>query len=286
MSDAADPCTVADALARAAGRLRQAGHGEARREARTLLAFAMGRDPAYLFAHPEAELPDAAAYTALVERRAAGVPIQHLTGRQEFFGREFRVSPAALIPRPETEGVVEAALAVMPSGAALDVVDVGTGSGCIAVTLALERPLARLRAIDISAPALALARENAARLGATVDFLAGDLLAPLPPAPALDLVVSNPPYVAAAEFEELADEVREHEPRLALLAGAEGTEIYARLIPQAAARLRPGGWLVLELGYRSADAVRRMLPDRDWTAVDIRPDLAGWDRVLRAQRDA
>ncbi|HUX68412.1 MAG TPA: peptide chain release factor N(5)-glutamine methyltransferase [Terriglobales bacterium] len=274
--------TLRQLLVQAAAALERAGVAEPRLTAAVLLAHRLGRDRAYLYAHSEAELPaeEQAAWERLIARRAAGAPLQYLTGEQEFYGRRFQVSPAVLIPRPETELVVEAALERLPPDAPARIVDVGTGSGCIAVTLALERPQAEVVATDRSSAALAVARANAAALGARVAFVETDLLAGL--AGPFDLIVSNPPYVAEAELATLQPEVREHEPRAALVAGPLGTEIYARLIPQAQAALRPGGWLVLELGYESAAAVRELL-GAGWGEVETRRDLQGWERVLVAQ---
>ncbi|MGH9476203.1 MAG: peptide chain release factor N(5)-glutamine methyltransferase [Terriglobales bacterium] len=275
--------TLRQHLAEAAAGLQRAGVAEPRLTAEVLLASLLGQNRSYLYAHPEQPLEAAAAahWQALVEARAAGTPLQYLTGVQEFCGRPFLVTPAVLIPRPETEQVVQAALEHLPPAAAARVVDVGTGCGCIAVTLALERPQARVAATDISAAALAVARANAANLGAPVAFARADLLAGL--GGPFDLVVSNPPYVAEAELAALQPEVRAHEPRLALVAGPAGTEIFARLIPQAAAALRPGGWLVLELGYTAAGVVRGLLGHR-WDQVATRRDALGWKRVLTARR--
>jgi len=273
-------------LAQAAPALERAGVAAPRLTAEVLLAHSLGKERSFLYAHPEAE-PDASAlarFADWIERRAAGVPLQYLTGEQEFYGRLFQVTPAVLIPRPETELVVEAALEHLPDRESqpLRLADVGTGSGCLAITLALERPQAAVTATDTSAAALEIARANATRLGACVDFLACDLLETVPGP--FDLIVSNPPYIAAAQWDSLQREVRDHEPRAALIAGPDGTEVYARLIPQAAARLRPGGWLVLELGYESAGAVRALLDDTRWSAIETRRDLQGWERVLVARR--
>lgn len=269
-------------LAEAAARLGAVGVPQPRLTAEVLLAHLLRRERGFLYAHPEQELTpgETAAFTALLQRRAAGEPLQYLTGVQEFHGRPFAVSPAVLIPRPETELVVAAALDLLPLAAPARVVDVGTGSGCIAVTLALERPCATVIATDISPAALALARRNAAALGARVEFVESDLLAAAPGP--FDLVISNPPYIAEGDWPALQREVRDHEPRTALLAGLAGTEIYARLIPQAHAALRPGGWLVLELGYDSAPAVRALLAGGEWSRVATRRDEQGWERVLTA----
>lgn len=273
--------TLREALTAAARALEAAGVAEPRLTAEVLAARAVGRERAWLYAHGDEALDAEASrqLEAWMTRRAAGEPLQYITGVQEFMGREFRVGPAVLIPRPETELVAEAALERMANSAR--VADVGTGSGCLAVTLALERPGAEVFATDISPAALELARANARTLGARVTFVQGDLLAGVEGE--FDLIVSNPPYVAEAELVNLQREVREHEPRLALVAGPLGDEIYARLIPQAATRLRPGGWLVLELGYGSETPVRRML-GAGWSEIETQRDLQGWVRVLQARR--
>lgn len=271
--------------------------------AELLLMHVLGRDRAWLYSHPE-ELLDAGAgekFFALVARRAAGEPTQYLTGKQEFWGFEFEVTPAVLIPRPETEHVVEVALERVRSrrtragaesaDAALRIVDVGTGSGCIAVALASELATAEIVATDISEGALEVARRNAARLGFAnhVRFVRGDLLEPLLSAgagtsPGFDLVVSNPPYIGRHEEAGLMREVRDHEPREALFGGATGVEIYSRLVEQAACVLRRGGVVVMELGHDSAEHVRGIF-ERDvrWSQVSISLDLAGIERVAAAQ---
>ncbi|MGH9540501.1 MAG: peptide chain release factor N(5)-glutamine methyltransferase [Terriglobales bacterium] len=255
----------------------------ARTDAELLLLAVLGRERAYLYAHPEAEPSEdeRREYARLIAARAAGQPVQYLTGRQEFYGREFRVTPAVLIPRPETELLVAAALEKLPSGANAQVLDAGTGSGAIAATLALERPAARVVALDRSWAALAVARGNAARWNARAAFVAADWLAPLR-AGVLDMIVSNPPYVADNELPELAREVREFEPREALVAGPSGLESYRTLLPQARRALRPGGWLILEIGYRAGAAMRAMLAD--WQEVELRRDWQGWERIALARR--
>lgn len=277
------PTTLRLLLRQATAALEHARRPEPRLDAEVLLARVLERERAWLYAHAEAEPGERSAerYRALIARRAAGEPLQYLTGVQEFYGRPFAVSPAALIPRPETELLVEAALEAMEAGRPMRVLDVGTGSGCIAVTLALERPHAIVIATDRSRPALALARRNAQALGARVELVEADLMAGL--GGAWDVIVSNPPYVAEGELAGLQTEVRDHEPHAALIAGPAGTEVYARLIPAAHAGLRRGGWLVLELGYAAAESVRAMLGD-GWEEVGVRPDLQGWPRVLVARK--
>ena len=263
--------------------------------AELLLMHATGRDRAWIYAHPEAELDEQRAkiFFALIARRASGVPTQYLTGRQEFWGLEFEVTPAVLIPRPETEHVIEVALERLDerSGAKRDewlrIADVGTGSGCIAVALAKELSNARIVATDISAEALKIAMRNAEKHGVNqrVRFVQCDLLESAEcESQAFDLVVSNPPYVARAEENELAREVREHEPHTAIFGGATGTEIYGRLIAQASERLRPGRLLVMEIGYGASEGVRAMLDVDSWTDIRVTKDLAGIARVVSAER--
>jgi release factor glutamine methyltransferase len=252
----------------------------ARLDAETLLAHALRRERVWLFAHPEDELDRNAwiHFGRYLHERLQGKPTQYITKRQEFYGRPFRVTPAVLIPRPETEHAVEATLARARPGAL--VVDVGTGSGAIAVTVALESA-ARVVALDVSYDALGVASENARALGARLTFACGDLLSSIRRR-TVDIVVSNPPYVAFADKDGLQREVRNWEPHIALFAGNDGNAIYRRLIEHSQVVLRPGGFLILELGYRSLAAVRDMLGP-GWVEVAAEPDLAGIPRVLAAQ---
>jgi release factor glutamine methyltransferase len=270
--------------------------------AELLLMHALGRDRTWLYTHSEDAVDPAAEerYFALVARRAAGEPTQYLTGKQEFWGLEFEVTPAVLIPRPETEHVVEVALERLGArgikirldtgepSAPLRIADVGTGSGCLAVALAHELPHAEIVATDISAPALEVARRNAARHGvlSRIHFLETNVLEGLlHEAGRFDLIVSNPPYVARNEANTLEREVREHEPHTALFGGPTGVEIYDRLIEQAGMLLRSGGILVLELGYNSAEHVGAILAAQSrWADIRITNDLAGIPRVIAAER--
>ncbi|MGB8542606.1 MAG: peptide chain release factor N(5)-glutamine methyltransferase [Candidatus Acidiferrales bacterium] len=274
-----------------------------------LLMHALGRDRTWLYTHSEFVLDAAATekYLGLISRRAAGEPTQYLTGRQEFWGLEFEVTPAVLIPRPETEHVMEVALARLGPGGfkihldsglpreKLRIADVGTGSGCLAVALAYELPHAEIFATDISAPALEVARRNAARhnVGDRIHFLQTNLLDGLADDVAssgkksrgFDLIVSNPPYVGREESVQLQREVRDYEPHEALFGGPIGVELYARLIDEAGSVLRSGGILVLELGYNSAEHVRAILAEQKcWTNVTFTKDLAGIPRVAAADR--
>ena len=281
MTAAAEPAATVEALLEhARRRLAAAAIEEPRRTAESLLGFVIGCERSQLFAHPERALPAERAeqFQRLVARRAGGEPTQYILGMREFFGRDFEVNPAVLIPRPETELLVDWVLETAPEMAR--VLDVGTGSGCIAVTLACERPLWEICATEISEPALEVAENNARRMKARVDFRQGDLTAPFE-GESFDVVVSNPPYVALGDRTTLSREVR-REPAIALFAGDDGLEVYRRLIPAAARALKPGGLLALELGYDSLPGVLAIL--EGWDDIETRPDLAGIPRIVLARR--
>jgi release factor glutamine methyltransferase len=287
--------TLHTALRQACKLLEEASVAAPRLTAEVLLCHAIGCERPYLYSHPEAELSDVVRvhYGRYLHERLAGKPTQYITGHQEFYGRDFLVTPSVLIPRPETEHVVEAALAPIRAANVRErssaearvpvprrIVDIGCGSGAIAVTLSLEMNV-EVVATDISVAALAVAAKNAKHLNARVEFLACDLASAFPPA-SMELVVSNPPYVALADAPELQREVRDHEPHVALFAGETGLEIYARLVKEAERVLRPGGALVMELGFKTSEPVRAMLGPL-WQEVQILPDLAGIPRVLVAR---
>jgi release factor glutamine methyltransferase len=248
--------------------------------AEVLLAHALGQERVYLYAHPEQELSELAwiHYGRYLHQRLKGMPTQYITRRQEFYGRDFRVTSDVLIPRPETEHLVEAALARWTPGAT--VVDVGTGSGAIAVTLALEKD-STVIASDLSPAAVAVARSNAQRLNARVQFFVGDLTSAFVDG-RVDLLVCNPPYVPLTDQPGLQREVRDYEPQLALFGGPTGLELYQRLIVDARRVLRPGGWLLVELGYNSVGPVSEMLQS-GWRDIEVLSDLAGLPRVLAAR---
>ena len=272
--------TVHTALLQGVRLLEDAGIAAPRLTAEVLLAHAIRQERVYLYAHPERELQDVEwlHYGRYLHERLNGKPTQYITGRQEFYGREFRVTPDVLIPRPETEHVVEVALRTAPAAARL--LDVGTGSGALAVTLQLETS-AEAWATDISPSAATVAARNARCLGAWVNVVVCDLMEAIA-ASAMDLIVSNPPYVPIAQREGLQREVRDWEPSVALFAGETGFEIYNRIVADAPRVLRPGGWLVMELGFGTRDYVANLLSG--WQHVRIQPDLAGIPRVIAARR--
>jgi len=253
--------------------------------AELLLMFTIGCERAYLFAHPERELTteEQTRYQAALDQRIRGIPAQYITGHQEFWGMDFLVTSAVLIPRPETELVIETVLKLSTESSSSRIVDVGTGSGCIALALAKEFPLAEIHATDLSSAALEIARANAARhqLDNRIHFRETDLLEGLDPG-TFDFVISNPPYVGESEAEEVQLEVRKFEPRNAVFAGPTGTEVIERLIPQAHAALKPAGWLVIEISGTIADRVKGVLGE--WQQVHITDDLQGIPRVVSAQK--
>jgi release factor glutamine methyltransferase len=337
MSASESQIAVRTALKQGLAQLREAHVPSFTLAAELLLLHVLSRDRTWLYAHPEEQVSsaDAERFFGLLARRAAGEPTQHLTGKQEFWGLEFEVTPDVLIPRPETEHVIEVALDRLAvrerragrkqtlTGEGLQIADIGTGSGCIAITLAKNLPGATIYATDISSPALAVAHGNAKRHSVSdrIHFLESNLLdgfihraaanagislvgaqhaAPLlatdssstprqspvtsHQSPLFDLIVSNPPYIGRREAATLMREVRDHEPEIALYGGEEGYELYADLIAQAAAHLKPGGILVLELGHNSLPAVQPLLDAPTWTNVAVTNDLAGIPRVLAAER--
>lgn len=276
-----EPWTTLKLVAWTQGYFARSGVDAPRLTAELLLAHALGCDRVRLYLDFDKPLAEAelATYRDLVKRRAAGEPTAYLTGRQEFFGRTFKADRRALVPRPETELVVEAALAGLPEDGAL--LDLCTGSGCIAITVALERPRARVVAIDLSNEALGLARENAEALGARVELLQGDLYDPLPPDLRFDVIAANPPYVPSAEVPGLARELS-YEPALALDGGEEGLAVARRLVREAPAHLRPGGALVVEMHESHREVLPRLCREAGLERVEARRDLAGLWRYMVA----
>jgi len=269
------------------------------RDAETLLVHILQCDRAFILAHIDDPLSakHLTQLRSLTTRRAAHEPLQHLTGEQDFFGLTLSVTPDTFIPRPETEILVEAVLnfvAEKPAPThplqipvvALRILDVGAGTGAIPIALATHLPAAKLTAVDISPAALAIARENAARhhLSDRIRFVESHLLAALAGEP-FDIIVSNPPYVSLADAPTLAPEVRDHEPHLALFAGADGLAIYRRLIPQAHAALIPGGLLALEIGFGQSDSVSALLDEKDWHNIRILDDYSAIPRIALAERN-
>jgi release factor glutamine methyltransferase len=284
------------------GQLRDAGVPSFTLAAELLLLHVAGKDRTWLYAHPEDELSpeQELKFFALIASRVAGVPTQYLTGKQEFWGIEFEVTHDVLIPRPETEHVIEVALDRLAvreiragrkqtlSGEGLNIADIGTGSGCIAVALAKDLPGAQFVATDISPRALEVARRNAERAGFAdrIKFVLSNLLDEIPSSQRFQLIASNPPYIGRNEASTLAREVRDHEPETALFGGEEGYELYAGLITQSAGHLEPGGVLVLELGHNSLPAVQPLFESPEWAHVGVTNDLAGIPRVIAAERTA
>jgi len=307
MSPVLDQNSVREVLRQGISHLREANVPSFTLAAELLLLSVIERDRTWLYSHPEEILSSETIerYFALVRRRAEGAPTQHLTGKQEFWGLEFEVTPDVLIPRPETEHLIEVALDRLAvreiragreqklSGQGICLVDVGSGSGCIAIALAKELPVAEIFATDISLPALAIAHRNAARHGMAdrIRFVQSDLLESFiePPdsnyqSPLFDLIISNPPYIGHRESDSLPREVRDHEPPTALFGGEEGYELYSGLVAQSEIFLKPGGLLVLELGHHGLPAVQPLLDTLSWTNIAVTNDLTGIPRVLAAER--
>ncbi|MEX2575449.1 MAG: peptide chain release factor N(5)-glutamine methyltransferase [Halofilum sp. (in: g-proteobacteria)] len=276
--------TIAAALA--AARARLSASPTAALDAELLLAHALGRGRSHLHAWPEAALPPAtqAQFEALVRRRAGSEPIAYLLGQREFWSLDLRITPDVLIPRPETEGLVEIALAQLSASETIapSILDAGTGSGCIALALAHERPDAQVVAVEHSTAALALARQNAERLGVSVEFLQGEWLEPVA-GRRFHVIVSNPPYVRSDDPHLEQGDAR-FEPRAALDGGPDGLDAIRVLATQAGAHLSPGGLLALEHGADEANAVARILTDSGWSAIELHDDLASLPRFVTARQ--
>jgi release factor glutamine methyltransferase len=279
-----DKYSIAEALKEASRVLDGAGVPEARREAGSLLSFVLGKDRTFLISHAEDVVGDDSVnqLREFVERRAAGEPLQYITGVQDFYGREFRVTPDVLIPRPETELLVEAALEVTKADSPV-FCDVGTGSGCIAVTLLCEIAGARAVAVDKSLAALEVAKLNAEKQSVAdrAVFVVSDCFDALDwlQSP-FDLIVSNPPYVSEAALAGLQREVRDHEPLVALSPGADGLSVIRRLLREAPAYLKPNGHLLMEIGFDQGERVRDLVDESIWTLLEVRPDLQCIPRIV------
>lgn len=272
--------TLKTALDQGATLLEKASVAAPRLTAEVLLGHALNKDRVWLYGHSGDELTELCwiHYGRYLYQRAGGKPTQYITRRQEFYGRTFKVTPSVLIPRPETEHVIETAL--RRARHCRRAVDIGCGSGALAITWRIETGASTV-ATDISVPALQVALENAANLGAHVGFVACDLATALPDR-SFDLVLSNPPYIPNPEGPSLQREVRDHEPAIALFGGPTGVEIYERLIADAARLLDSGGWLILEIGYQAQQRVLDLLAAR-WRDAEVDQDLAGWPRVVSAR---
>jgi release factor glutamine methyltransferase len=283
--------SITEAMREATQVLRSRGVPEARREAASLLAFTINRDRAFLLTHPEYLLTaeEASRFRAVVERRAVGEPQQYITGQQEFYGLLFEVTPDVLIPRPETELLVETALRLLDeTNAPHHVCDVGTGSGCIAISILHERTHAlKATGLDISPRALSVAARNAKRHGVDhrLKLIASDCFAAIDLSePRFSMIVSNPPYVAEAALEGLQREVRDHEPRVALTPGTDGLRIIRRLLTDAPRLLFPGGHLLMEIGFDQHAAVNDLIDPRVWLLLDIHRDLQGIPRIVALRK--
>lgn len=280
--------SIGEALRRASQQLDHAGVAEARREAGSLLSHIIGKDRTFLISHAE-ELLDAhqcERFENAIARRAAGEPTQYITGTQDFFGRAFRVTPNVLIPRPETELLVEAALQLMNAGAMI--CDVGTGSGCIAITLLCERRDARAMAVDVSEAALEVARANARELlvQERIEFKVSDCFAALRTGEDFfNVIISNPPYVSANQLPGLQREVRDHEPLVALSPGTDGLTVIKHLLLDAPQFIRANGYLLMEIGFDQGEKVRELVDRNIWTLKEIRPDLQGIPRIVVLQKN-
>lgn len=276
------------ALTSAVDRLESSDVGSPRMNAEVLLMFLLGVNRAYLYADPERELTaeEESRYDEVLAQRATGMPSQYITGHQEFWGLDFIVSPAVLIPRPETEHLVETVLELAREVPRPKLVDVGTGSGCIALALAHELKSAEVYAVDMSAEALEIAHANAVRLqlDRSVQFLRSNVLEALMNTSGFDLVVSNPPYVGFDEADKVQKSVRDFEPRMAVFAGKQGLDVISPLVQQAHTVLKPGGWLAMEIGYSMRDIVVDLLSPTMWEDVRVVPDLQGIPRVVAARK--
>lgn len=276
------PLTLRTALRQGAKLLEEANVSVPKLTAEVLLCHAIGKEKVHLYAHPEAPLSDVQRihFGRYLHERISGKPTQYITHTQEFYGRDFHVTEAVLIPRPETEHLVETALRLVPR--ARQAVDIGCGSGAIGISYHLESQGSPVALCDLSLPALNVASRNARTLNAQVSFHQADFGSALR-RESVDLILCNPPYIPSGDEANLQKEVRDFEPSLALYGGESGVEPYAIVINQAIRALARNGWLIFELGYQGLDAVRAMLDDSTWTQVEVVHDLAGWPRVLAAR---
>ena len=281
------PISIAEAILQGANKLRKAGVPEARREAGSLLAFLLDKDRTFILSHAEDPISgeQETLFQEFLDSRAQGEPAQYITGRQDFYGLEFEVTPAVLIPRPETELLIEAALKLVGASEIGSFCDVGTGSGCIAITLLSQLPQAHAIAVDVSASALEIAKRNAARhkVSDRIEFMLSDCFDSVPQQ-TFDLIVSNPPYVAEDAVATLQREVRDFEPRVALTSGADGLDVIRRLVVDAQRYLNPGGHLLFEIGFDQHEAVGNLIDAQVWELLDIHQDLQGIPRTVALRR--
>jgi len=279
--------TVRNALADATAALAKSELTQARLEAGSLLSHAMNRERTFILAHPEYVLdPDLLAmFESFVSRRAAGEPLQYITGHQEFFKLDFEVTPDVLIPRPESEAIVEAAMELLPKARPSRLADAGTGSGCLAISILHELPNASGIATDISAAALAIARRNAQTHGLAdrLQLVESDLLTAIARAEQFDLIISNPPYVPDDDIDSLQREVR-YEPRSALAGGSDGLDVIRRLLRAAPPRIQTGGHLVFEFGFGQAELLLNLIDRQQWNLIEVRKDLQGIPRTMVLER--
>ena len=286
--------SIAETILRGAHRLRKAEVPEARREAGSLLAYVLGRDRSFILSHAEdpIDAEQSERFNQWIERRAAGEPQQYITGHQEFFALDFEVTKDVLIPRPETELLIENAQRLVGGFVDPFICDVGTGSGCIVVTLLHELQKARAIAVDVSASALMVAQRNAARHSVLerVEFVRSDCFEALNPASpqqsAFDLIVSNPPYVEESAIAKLQREVRDFEPHIALAAGPDGLAIIRRLLVEAPSFLKTGGYFLFEIGFNQAAVVEQLLDPKIWKLIDIYEDLQSIPRTVALQKQS
>lgn len=277
---------IKEALAQSAEALRQAGVDDAGREARSMLEFATGKDTAFLIAHPEYDLQNAEIerFTSFVVRRAGREPFHYITGTREFFGREFFVEPGVLIPRPETEFLVECAIDRLSRHPFPRFIEIGVGSGCVAVSILKSVSDATAVAVDVSDFALRVASANAARhlVSDRLELRNGSVFAGI--SERFDLIVSNPPYVPDDDLRAMQPEVAKFEPHLALFGGSDGLDIVRKIAEEARNFLNPNGVLAMEIGFGQSEAVRELLESSGWTSIDFIPDLKGIERVATASR--
>jgi release factor glutamine methyltransferase len=280
--------SINSAITEGAQTLAAAGVNDARREAASLMGCALKRDRTFVIAHAEDELSEdrLQRFRELLARRAQREPLQYLTGRQEFFNLDFEVTPDVLIPRPETEIIVEAGLELARGDQAPFIAEIGTGSGCVVISLLHELPDARALATDLSLSALRVAQRNAKRHNVIdrLNLVQADGFAPGQDGVQFSLIVSNPPYVTESEFAGLQPEVRDHEPRMALVSGADGLSHIRVLLREAPAHLRQDGYFIFEIGFEQRVAVERLIDHALWNVIEVRKDLEGIPRTFVLQK--